>query len=41
MERAASTGDYHLQVAEAQAGRLAPLAGAFNRLMQRLNPRGN
>lgn len=37
MERAASTGDYHLQIPEAQAGVLAPLATAFNRLMVRLD----
>jgi hypothetical protein len=40
MEHAAATGDYHLQVAEADAGPLAPIAVALNRLMARLNPRG-
>lgn len=39
MERAASTGDYHLQVPETEAGVLAPLAAAFNRLMARLEGR--
>lgn len=37
VDHAATTGDYHLQVAE--AGMLQPLAAAFNRLMQRLAPR--
>ncbi len=39
IDHAATTGDYHLQVDEAAAGVLQPVAAAFNRLMQRLNPR--
>ncbi len=39
VDHAATTGDYHLQVAESEAGMLQPVAAAFNRLMQRLSPR--
>lgn len=39
VDHAATTGDYHLQVAAAEAGVLQPIAAAFNRLMHRLAPR--
>ncbi len=41
VDHAATTGDYHLRVSEPEAGLLQPVAAAFNRLMQRLSPRGS
>lgn len=41
VDHAATSGNYHLQVSEQESGALLPIAAAFNRLMQRLSPRGD